>query len=94
MKFIQSEEFFDAMQRVTKEDGLYRNSQTHKSISKAKIFAETEEMLKLPNILQAYNKELKQLIFEVNTLPLPEEIVLNFSLLRQPLFIFDEKYRK
>ena len=93
VNFIQSDEFLDAMQQVTAEDGLYRNSHTHKFISKAKIFAETEETLRLPNVLLAYKKELKQLIFEANTLPLSEEIVLNFSLLRQPLLLFDNKNR-
>ena len=36
--FVQSDEFLDAMQRVSNEDGLYRNSQTHNPISKARIF--------------------------------------------------------
>jgi hypothetical protein len=91
--FIQSDEFTEAMQRVTGEDGLYKNSQSHQFISKAKIFAETEQVLNLPAIFRAYNSELKQLMFEANTLPSLNEVIQNIRLLQQPLCRFDEKYR-
>ncbi len=91
--FIRSDEFSDAMLRVTAEDGLYRNSQSHKSISKAIIFAEPEQMLKLPDVLRAYNSGLRQLMFQVNTLPQLDKVIENFLLLQQPLQRFDEKYR-
>jgi hypothetical protein len=91
--FIQSDEFTEAMLRITDEDGLYRNSQSHQSISKAKVFAETEQTLKLPAIYHAYNSELKQLMFNPNTLPTLDEVIQNIKLLQQPLYRFDEKYR-
>jgi hypothetical protein len=90
--FIQSDEFIDAMQRVTGEDGLYRNSQSHQFISKARVFAETRKTLNLPAIYRAYNNELKQLMFEVNTLPALDEVIQNIELLHEPLWRFDEKY--
>ena len=88
--FVQSDEFSDAMQRVTNEDGLYRNSQPHKSISKAKIFAETEQILRLPTISRAYNSELKQLMFKANTLPKLDDVIRNILRLQNPLCRFDE----
>jgi hypothetical protein len=91
--FIQSGEFTEAMQPVTGEDGLYKNSQSHQPVSKAKIFAETEQTLNLPAVFRAYNNELRQLMFEVNTLPALDDVVQNIKLLQQPLWRFDEKYR-
>ncbi|MDR0575199.1 MAG: nucleotidyl transferase AbiEii/AbiGii toxin family protein [Tannerella sp.] len=91
--FIQSDEFTEAMQRVTGEDGLYKNSQSHQPISKTKIFAETEQTLNLPAIYRAYNSELRQLMFEASALPALDEVIQNIKLLQQPLWRFDEKYR-
>jgi hypothetical protein len=91
--FIQSGEFTEAMRHVTYEDGLYRNSQSHKSISEARFFAETENVLRFPAVSRAYNNELKQLMFETNTLPALDEVIQNIVLLQQPLCRFDEKYR-
>ncbi|MDR1116503.1 MAG: nucleotidyl transferase AbiEii/AbiGii toxin family protein [Tannerella sp.] len=91
--FIQSGEFTEAMQLVTGEDGLYKNSQSHQPVSKAKIFAETEQTLNLPAVFRAYNNELRQLMFEANTLPALDEVVQNIKLLQQSLWRFDEKYR-
>ncbi|MDR2651592.1 MAG: nucleotidyl transferase AbiEii/AbiGii toxin family protein [Prevotellaceae bacterium] len=92
-KFIKSDEFVEALQYVTNEDGLYRNSQSHQSISKAKIFAETKHVLYLPAVFHAYNNELKQLMFDVTTLPTLDDVIQNIMLLQQPLCRFDEKYR-
>lgn len=89
--FIQSDEFIYAMLQVTGEDGLYRNSQSHKSILKAKVFAEPEQTLKLPNIFRAYNSGLKQLMFKADTLPELNKVIENFLLLQQPLQRFDER---
>ena len=89
--FIQSDEFTDAMQRVTYEDGLFRNLQSNKSISEAKFFAETEKVLKLSAVFRAYHNELKQLIFEANSLPALDEIVQSIRLLQQPLNRLDKK---
>jgi len=84
--FIYSVEFLNAMLQVTNEDGLQT---PYKSISQAKIFAEPERTLKLPNIFRAYNIELKQLMFEASLLPSLSEVIQNISLLKQPLGRFD-----
>ena len=93
VNFIKSSEFLDAMQQVTNEDGFYRKAQTRKSIAKARIFADTAYILKLPDVLRAYNYELKQLIFESKALPVPDAVIMAFSSLRQSLSQLDEKYR-
>jgi len=91
--FILSDEFTEAMQCVTNEDELHKNSQYHQYISNARIFAETEKILNLPAVFRAYNNELKQLMFEANTLPTLDEVIQNIQLLQQPLCRLDEKYR-
>lgn len=88
--FIQSDEFTEAMQRVMFEDGLYRNAQSHKSISEARFFTETEKVLRLSAVFRAYNIELKHLLFEANKLPALDEIIQNIRLLQQPLYRFDK----
>ncbi|GHT06383.1 hypothetical protein AGMMS49525_14610 [Bacteroidia bacterium] len=94
LQFINSDEFADALQRITNEDGLFRNSQSHNPISKAFIFSETEQTLKLPAITRAYNNELKQLMFDANRLPPLDEIILKLELLQEPLRQFDKEYRQ
>jgi predicted nucleotidyltransferase component of viral defense system len=91
--FIQTDEFSDAMQCVTDEDGLCKKSHSHPYISKARIFSETEQILKLPAVFRAYNNELKQLMFSANALPALNEVVQNIVLLQQPLCRFDERYK-
>ena len=82
-EYIQSNEFFEAICSVTYEDGLNRNAQTHKSISKSKIFAETEQTLKLPGVFHAYNSELRLLMFKTNALPSLDNVIKTLSLLTQ-----------
>jgi hypothetical protein len=92
--FIQSEEFMYAMSRVIHEDGLYRNSQSHKPIAKTRIFAESEQTLKLPEVFRAYSSELRQLMFEAKALPKLDEVIINLSLLQKLLCQFDScRYR-
>jgi len=74
-EFIQSDMFVDVMCCVTTEDGL----QSYQSISKAKIFAEPERTLKLPDVFRAYNVELKKLLFVPEALPSLDEIILKFT---------------
>jgi predicted nucleotidyltransferase component of viral defense system len=90
--FILTDEFMDALKSITDEDGLYRNSQSHNSISKAVIFENTEQTLKLPAITRAYKNELKQLMFDANKLPELDTVIETFGKLRKPLERFD-KYR-
>ena len=91
--FIQSVEFTEAMRRVTKEDGLIRNLQSNKSVSEARFFADTENVLKLPAVFRAYHNEFKKLIFEANTLPTSDEIIQNICLLQQPLCRFEKIHK-
>ena len=94
LDFIQSDEFTYALAQVINEDGLYRNSQSHKSISQAKIFSETESTLRLPYSFRAFNYDLKQLMFGASNLPALDDVIQNILLLQQPLNIFVEKYMK
>ncbi len=93
-EFIRSEDFLSALQRVTDEDGLYRNSQSHNPISDARVFAQTEKTLKLPAIARAYNEELRKLMFDADTMPILDEVTKTITSLRESLRRFDEKYRK
>jgi predicted nucleotidyltransferase component of viral defense system len=87
--FIITDEFTEALNCVTGEDGLYRNSQSHNSISKALVFADTEHILKLPAIVQAYGNELRQLMFDTDKLPKLDAVIETFAKLREPLERFD-----
>jgi hypothetical protein len=89
--FIQSNDFQKAMQQVTYEDGLYKNTQSHRFLSEARFFADTENVLRLSAVFRAYHNELKQLIFEGNTLPTMNDVIQTIQLLQQPLYRFDEK---
>jgi predicted nucleotidyltransferase component of viral defense system len=91
--FIGMDEFMEALKHVTDEDGLYRNSQSHNSISQAVVFARTEQTLKLPAIARAYNTELKKLMFDIDKLPKLEVVIETFGKLREPLEKFDN-YRR
>ena len=89
--FIQSDEFIEALKLITDEDGLYRNSQSHNPISKANIYAQTEEVLQFPAISRAYHEELRKLIFDADKMPTLIEVAHTITLLRKPLQQFDEK---
>lgn len=91
--FIQSDDFTDALKRITDEDGLYRNSQSHNPISEAHVFAWTAETLQLPAISRAYHEELRKLMFDADKMPPLAEVINTISLLQKPLQQFDEKHR-
>lgn len=92
--FIRSEEFTDALARVTNEDNLCRKSQLSNPISEARIFARTEETLKLPAILRSYNDELRKLMFDSSKMPALDDVIKTMALLQEPLRRFDgRKYR-
>jgi hypothetical protein len=93
LSFINSEDFPDALQRVTNEDGLYKNSQSHNPISKARIFEHTRQVLKFPSVSRAYNSELRKLMFNMDDLPALDDIIDCFYTLQPRLQIFDEIYR-
>jgi hypothetical protein len=92
--FIGTDEFVTALKYITDEDGLYRNSQSHNSISRAVVFADTEQTLKLPAIARAYNHELKQLMFHADRLPKLYSVVETFGKLRKPLEEFDKRHQR
>lgn len=94
IEFTRSEDFLEALQRVTDEDGLYRNSQSHNPISEARVFAQTEETLKLPAIARAYNEELRKLMFDADTMPTLDEVIKTITSLQESLQRFDEKHRR
>lgn len=92
-EFMKSNDFIEALNLITLEDGLYKGSQSHHAISEAKIFYRPEDILKLPKISRAYKNELKQLIFNSTKMPSLDKIILFFSNLKDPLKNFDKKYR-
>ncbi|MDR1984581.1 MAG: nucleotidyl transferase AbiEii/AbiGii toxin family protein [Prevotellaceae bacterium] len=87
--FIGTDEFTEALKQVTDEDGLYRNLQSHNYISKAVVFVNAEETLKLPTIRRAYNNELRQLMFDVDKQPKLDVVIETFGKLRNSLARFD-----
>jgi hypothetical protein len=91
--FINSEDFPDALQRVTNEDGLYKNAQSHNPISKARVFEHTGDVLKSPSVSRAYNSELRKLMFNVDDLPALDDVIDCFYTLQPRLQVFDERYR-
>ena len=93
VNFIQSDEFTEALKRITNEDGLYRNSQSHNPISQANIYAQTKEVLQLPAVSRAYHEELRKLMFDADKMPALDDVVHTITLLRKPLQQFDEKHR-
>ncbi len=92
-EFVQSSEFAAALKQITDEDGLYQNSQSHKPISKAQIFAQTEKTLRLPTIVRAYNNELRQLMFDAAKMPTLDDVIATIVLLMEPLQKFDKQHR-
>lgn len=91
--FILSDDFTEALKRITDEDGLYRNSQSHNPISEAHVFARTAETLQLPAISRAYHEELRKLMFDINSLPQLNEVIDVIMSLQEPLQRFDERHR-
>lgn len=91
-EYLHSEEFLDAMYRVTIEDGLNKNSQSHLSLADAPIFKDAEKQLIVPDVITAYTTDLKKLIFDKSKLP-PIGMALDaLKGLREILLDF-ERYR-
>ena len=67
--YLHSEDFLDAMYRVTIEDGLNKNSRSHLSLADAPIFKDAEAVMALPEVATAYNTDLKKLTFDKNRMP-------------------------
>ncbi len=67
--FLHSEDFLDAMYRVTIEDGLNKNSRSHLSLADAPIFKDAEAVMALPEVATAYITDLKKLTFDKSKMP-------------------------
>ena len=68
-EYLQSDEFLEAMYRVTLEDGLNKNSKSYLSLADAPIFKSAKEMMAKPEIIMAYTSDLKKLAFDKQKLP-------------------------
>ncbi|RJU18917.1 nucleotidyl transferase AbiEii/AbiGii toxin family protein, partial [Bacteroides sp. AF37-16AC] len=67
--YLHSEDFLDAMYRVTIEDGLNKNSRSHLSLADAPIFKDSETVMALPEVTTAYTTDLKKLTFDKSKMP-------------------------
>lgn len=73
--FIASSDFMEALLKVTIEDGLNRNSQSHQVLSEAIIFNKPKETITIPEINRAYLIELRKLVFTAKQMPPLEEVI-------------------
>lgn len=90
--FLHSEDFLDAMYRVTVEDALNKNSRSHLSLADAPIFKDAEAVMSLPGVAAAYTVDLRKLIFDKNRMPPIDTAVDALKDLHEILVRF-EKYR-
>lgn len=67
--YLHSEDFLDAMYRVTIEDGLNKNSCSHLSLADAPIFKDAKAVMALPEVTTAYTADLKKLTFDKSKMP-------------------------
>lgn len=91
-EYLHSEDFLDAMYRVTIEDGLNKNSRSHLSLADAPIFKDAEVVMALPEVTTAYTTDLKKLTFDKSKMPPMSNAVETLVALREILVEF-EKYR-
>ena len=68
--YLQSDDFLEAMFRVTVEDGLNKNSRSHLSLADAPIFKDADTIMALPEVATAYTTDLKKLTFDKTKIPL------------------------
>ena len=90
--YLHSEDFLDAMFRVTVEDGLNKNSRSHLSLADAPIFNDAEAVMALPEVYTAYTTDLKKLTFDKSKMPPIDKAVEALKNLHEILTNF-EKYR-
>lgn len=67
--FLRSEDFLDAMYRVTIEDGLNTNSRSHLPLAGAPIFKDAEKVMASPEVAMAYSSDLRKLVFDKSKMP-------------------------
>ncbi len=87
--YIHSEEFLDAMYRVTIEDKLSKNSFSHLPLSEALVFRDAETVMSHPGIVFAYSSDLRKLCFNKRLMPPLSEAVATLKALREVLLRFD-----
>lgn len=90
--YLHSEDFLDAMYRVTIEDGLNKNSRSHLSLADAPIFKDAEAVMALSEVTTAYTTDLKKLTFDKSKMPPIGKAVEALKNLHEILVKF-EKYR-
>lgn len=90
--YLHSEDFLDAMYRVTVEDELNKNSRSHLSLADALLFKDAEAVMALPEVATAYTTDLKKLTFDKSKMPPIGKAVEALKNLHEILVNF-EKYR-
>lgn len=88
-EFLHSDDFLNAMYRVTIEDGLNKNSRSHLSLAEAPIFKQAEIIMTLPEVTSAYTTDLKKLIFNKSKMPPIESVVETLKSLYKILTDFE-----
>lgn len=73
--YLQSDDFLEAMFRVTVEDGLNKNSRSHLSLADAPIFKDADTVMALPEVATAYTTDLRKLTFDKTKMPLISKAV-------------------
>lgn len=90
--YLHSDDFLDAMYRVTIEDGLNKNSRSHLSLADAQIFKDAEAIMALPEVSKAYMMDLRKLTFDKSGMPSIKKALETLQNLHEILMVF-ERYR-
>jgi hypothetical protein len=88
--YLHSEDFLDAMYRVTIEDGLNKNSRSYLSLSDAPIFKDAETVMSESEVATAYTTNLKKLTFDKTKMPSINKAVKTLNGLHEILTNFEE----
>lgn len=92
-EYLLSDEFLEAMYKVTLEDGLNKNSRSHLSLADAPIFKEAKATMGQSAIFAAYTTDLKKLMFNKEKMPSVEKAVEALKGMHEVLVGFEE-FRK
>jgi predicted nucleotidyltransferase component of viral defense system len=87
--YLLSDEFLEAMYRVTIEDELNKNSKSNLSLADAQIFKATKKIMAKPEIIAAYNTDLKKLVFDKQKMPPIEKAINALESISQILVKFE-----
>lgn len=90
--FLSSDDFKDAMYKVTIEDGFHTSSKSHLNLADAMIFRDAQKMMETSEIVSAYNDGLRKLIFAGREIPPVETVISVLSFYHATLSEF-EQYR-